>query len=115
MRVRWMEDPVDGRMAFLPVFDSETCDYGEDRARFGLSPACVGACPTGALIFGDHADPGDPVLGPAQDATPLSHRGDTKVGVLYIGHKAWQEGKLNDGVALHPDDEDIIYEQGRSE
>jgi len=112
MRVRWMEDPVDGRMAFLPVFDAGTCDSGEGRGRFGLAPACVAACPTSALIFGDREDPNDPVIAAAQAGSPLSEPGETKTGVLYIGHEAWQEEKLNAGAALHPNDEDIIYEQG---
>jgi len=114
MRVRWMEDPSDGRMTFLPVFDEATCDLGEGRQRFGLTPACVSACPTQALIFGDPADAADPVVKSASLARSLEAPGDTKAGVLYIDHAAWQEEKLNAGVALDPADEDIVYEQGRS-
>ena len=109
MRVRWMEDPSDGKMAFLPVFDAATCDLGEARGRFGLSPACVSACPTHALLFGDAADRANPVV---EAARPLETPGDTKPGVLYIDHADWQEEKLNTGVALDPADEDIVYEQG---
>ena len=108
MRVRWMEAPDDGRMNFLPVFDEKTCDLGEARASVGKPPACVAACPTEALIFG-----GDQKS--LEAAKPLGNPGDTKQGVRYIGHHPWQESKLNAGVALHADDEDIIYEQGRSE
>ncbi len=105
MRVRWLEDPSDGRMAFLPVFAAATCDYGEARRSFGMPPACVSACPTSALRLGTAADvPGE--------ARPLAQPGSTKPGVRYIGHEPWQEAKLNAGAALHPDDEDIIYEQG---
>ncbi len=105
MRVRWMESPEDGRMAFLPVFSAGSCDYGEGRGRFGMAPACVAACPTGALALVEKAEA-------AGDAKPLSVLGDTKPGVVYVGHRSWQEAKLNAGVALHPDDEDILYEQG---
>ena len=108
MRVRWMEDPKDGRMAFLPVFEAKSCDYGEARAGFGMPPACVAACPTAALRIADRADRADRPT----DARPLSRLGDTKPGVQYLGYRDWQEDKLNAGVALHPDDEDILYEQG---
>ncbi|MDJ0849760.1 MAG: hypothetical protein QNK04_15420 [Myxococcota bacterium] len=105
MRVRWMEDPSDGRMAFLPVFDAATCDHGEGRRAFGLPPACVSACPTAALTLAAAADV-------PTSARPLEEPGSTKPGVRYIGHEPWQEKKLNAGAALHPDDEDILYEQG---
>ena len=104
MRVRWMERPDDGTMAFLPVFDEATCDQGEARGRVGMPPACVSACPTAALKLGEEAE------APAE-ARPFVARGRTKPGVLYVGHESWQETRLNDGAALHPDDEDIIYEQ----
>lgn len=105
MRVRWMEHPDDGTMAFLPVFDAETCDLGGNRAAFGMEPACVSACPTRALGVSERA-------GAPEEVRPLETLGDTKPGVLYRGHAAWQEAKLGAGVALHPDDEDIVYEQG---
>ena len=47
-RVRWLPEPGDGRMTFLPLF-AETCDLGANRAQHGLAPACVTACPTKAL------------------------------------------------------------------
>jgi Fe-S-cluster-containing dehydrogenase component len=104
MRVRWMEAPSTGRMTFLPVFDAATCDYGSARGEVGLPPACVSACPTAALSFGEEADA-------PSSARLFEAPADTRPGVLYIGHEAWQEGKLNSGAALHPDDQDIIYEQ----
>ncbi len=105
MRVRWMERPDDGRMAFLPVFDGESCDYGRDRARFGLEPACVNACPTRALDLIE-------AKGAPAEAKPLERPGSTRADVLYLAHEPWQETKLNAGAALHPEDEDILYEQG---
>lgn len=113
MRVRWMPSPDGGAMAFLPVFDAALCDYGADRAEAGLAPACVAACPTGALIFGDAADPSGPAKAQIDaGARALSAPGDTHPGVRYRGLADWQEGKLNSGVAPHPDDDDPIYELG---
>ena len=106
MRVRWMERSDDGRMAFLPVFAADGCDVGENRAAFGLEPACVAACPTRALDRVEAAEA-------PSEARPLERLADTRPGILYVGHEAWQEDKLNAGVALHPDDEDILYEQGK--
>ncbi|MBW2498819.1 MAG: hypothetical protein JRF61_16195 [Deltaproteobacteria bacterium] len=114
MRVRWMESPS-GKVAFLPVFAAESCDYGEARATVGMPPACVGACPTGALVLADLAAPSPAARAILEAAEPLTERGDTKPGVLYRGHEAWQETKLNRGVALDPRDADIIYEQSYGE
>jgi len=100
-RVRWLPEPGDGRMTFLPLFGSE-CDLGANRAAHGLAPACVTACPTKALELVDEA--------PA-DAVPLERKGDTRDGVVYRGHARWQEDAMNAGVALSPEDPDPIYEQ----
>lgn len=105
MRVRWMENPQTGQMAFLPVFDADTCDYGEARRGHGMAPACVAACPTQALRLVEAAD------APA-GSRPLREPAETKPGVRYVGHADWQEKKLNRGAALDPKDEDPIYEQG---
>lgn len=115
MRVRWMESPDDGHMAFLPLFDAATCDTGANRASVGMPPACVSACPTAALIFGDADDPDGPIAAAeAAGSRPLHSPGDARTDVLYRGLTDWQEERLNAGVALHPDDADPIYEQGKN-
>lgn len=105
MRVRWMASPEDGTMAFLPLFDAQTCDYGASRRAVGMQPACIAACPTAALTLVEATEP-------APEFRPLGNPGDSHPGVRYRGLAEWQEGRINTGVALHPDDEDIIYEQG---
>ncbi len=39
----------------------DKCTFCLHRVRKGLSPACVGTCPTRSLTFGDLADPASPV------------------------------------------------------
>ena len=84
---------------------AQKCHYCAHRVDVGMEPACVSSCPTQALRLVESGE------APAA-ARPLAERGETKEGVLYLGHADWQERKLNAGAALHPDDEDIIYEQG---
>jgi len=112
MRVRWLE-AADGRMSFLPLFDHDTCDLGAARGGVGMPPACVSACPTDALVFGDGADSGSDVSrkAAARSADVLADRRDSKEGVLYAGYAGWMDDKLNRGVALDPADDDITYEQ----
>lgn len=109
MRVRWLQHPETTQMGFLPVYSEANCDSCTHRQDVGLAPACVAACPTQALRFGDVGDP--VMLMASEGSRELVDRKDTKVGVRYIGHEAWQEAKLNRGVALDPADDDITYEQ----
>jgi len=116
VRVRWMARPEDGTMAFLPLFDAATCDYGANRRSVGMQPACVAACPTAALIFADAAEQGGAVDAAIDSGgRTLDRTGDARGDVLYRGLEGWQEDKMNAGVALHPDDEDITYEQGQGQ
>lgn len=80
----------------------------------GLDPACVSACPTEALKFGDVENADDPVvqIGQAFDAKPFRQAANTKPVVRYVKHDTWMEKKVNLGIQLSPDDEDVIYEQG---
>ncbi|MFT5587595.1 MAG: Fe-S-cluster-containing dehydrogenase component [Cognaticolwellia sp.] len=114
LRVRWLPDPKDGTMAFLPLFNASQCDYGADRSQVGLPPACVGACPTGALIFGDSTSKAITAQKTA-GAEPLAWPADSKPGVLYRGAQPWQAEQLNNGVMPHHDDPDPIYEMGKGQ
>ena len=105
MRVRWLPRPDRPGISFVPLFDAEKCDFGQNRGSVGLDPACVSACPTAALKFGE-AD--DLAKG---DAKPFESKAKTKDGVVYIGIEDWHASKVNKGVPLSKEDEDIIYEQ----
>lgn len=106
MRVRWQQRPDRLTLAFLPVFDADSCDFGRNRRSAGLQPACVAACPTGALVFdesgSDPAAPGD---------QPLAASVPTRAGVRYRGLEPWQAGAIGAGAALSSDDDEIIYER----
>ena len=118
IRVRWLPRPDADTYAFVPVFSESLChDDGESLAA-GLERACVRAFPTDALVFGDLAAASSPLAlaaaGPearrivseeAPDAT------DLKENVVYRDLPDWVGGKLNQGAALDPRDEDPLYEQ----
>lgn len=106
MRVRWQQRPDRPTIAFLPVFDAETCDFGQNRRSAGLDPACVGACPTRALVFEESS------VDPAESgAEPLDAPVATKAGVSYLGLESWQSSAIGAGAALSDEDDEIIYER----
>ena len=106
MRVRWQQRPDRPTLAFLPVFDATTCDFGQNRRSADLPPACVSACPTGALVFdGSDGAPTHP------DARPLDAPVATKEGVTYLGLESWQPMAIGAGAALSDEDDEIIYER----
>lgn len=114
MRVRWLPRPDRPGISFLPLFHADTCDFGANRALYGLAPACVDACPTSALVFGDGAESDAPVTRQAKrlGAKPLETPAKTRTEVLYVGQEDWHGEAIHAGVDLSPDDPDIIYEQG---
>ncbi|MEM9175517.1 MAG: hypothetical protein AAGC67_09805 [Myxococcota bacterium] len=108
LRVRWLPRPDDSGHAFVPVFAESICGDDPDSRAVGMEPACVRACPTDALRFGEEEEAtsaGATQILEGPDAT------DLKKNVRYRGLPDWVSGKLNRGAELDPRDEDPIYEQ----
>jgi len=93
---------------------ADKCDFCTHRTEVGLEPACVTACPTDALVFGDVEDPEDPVakIAKRENAKAFKEAANTSPVVLYLAHEPWMEEKVNGGVQLSREDGDIIYDQG---
>ena len=93
---------------------AEKCDLCTNRTEVGLDPACVNACPTDVLRFGDLDDENDPVtrLAAEHAATPLKEHAGTRPSVLYIGLERWMDKKRPSGVQLAPGESELIYTQG---
>lgn len=115
LRVRWLPRPELGTYAFVPVFSESLCNGDPESVDVGLEPACVRACPTDALVYGDAAEADSPLgaLMKKQPTAPLEgpEADDLKGAVHYVGVEGWMGDKLNRGAALDPRDEDPIYEQ----
>ena len=92
---------------------ADKCDLCTHRTEVGLDPACVDACPVEAIRYGDAADSKDPISQVAKkhDAGRVREAADTKPLVPYVGYEKWMDEKLNTGVQLSPNDEDVTYEQ----
>ncbi|MFT5493409.1 MAG: tetrathionate reductase subunit B [Limisphaerales bacterium] len=92
---------------------AEKCDFCGHRTEVGLDPACVSACPTDAIVFGDMADPNDPVsqLAKGKQAKAFKEESGTLPTVLYVDHEKWMEQASNAGVQLSANDRDVTYEQ----
>ena len=118
LRVRWLPRPDADTYAFLPVFSETRCHDAAESLAAGLEPACVRACPTDALAFGDLADPASALARAAASGSTrrleeldAPDATDLKRDVFYRALPDWVGEKLNQGAGLDPRDEDPIYEQ----
>jgi tetrathionate reductase subunit B len=78
--------PYDARF-FNPIRNTaDKCDFCLSRIDNGLNPACVEACPSRALVFGDIDDPGSEIskMLAAHGVTVLKAELGTKPKVFYI-------------------------------
>ena len=65
----------------------QKCQWCHHRVDAGLEPACVNACPTGAMIFGDASDPSSEVARvlATQGVQVLKPERDTQPQCYYVG------------------------------
>ena len=92
---------------------AEKCDFCSHRTEAGMDPACVAACPSDTLRFGDLDDPNDPAMQYAKknNARPMREDAKTKPSVLYIDLAPEVEKALKGGIQLSEDEDEIIYVQ----
>lgn len=92
---------------------ADKCNFCVPRTAVGLEPACVEACPTGTLLFGDLDDPDDPVakLAVRKHARAMKEEAATKPSVLFIGLEPWME-EGDPVIQLQTGESGVIYEQG---
>ena len=64
---------------------ADKCTWCYHRITKGRLPACVEVCPTGARLFGDRNQPGNPVNAALAEAQPLHPEYGTRPRVLYVG------------------------------
>ena len=93
--------------------DGEKCDLCQHRTDVGMDPACVAACPSGTLRFGDLDDPNDEAMQYAEKHNARGFREDSgaKPTVRYVGLRPWMEKATKGGVQLNPEEDELIYVQ----
>lgn len=107
-----------GAIALDPQEDiADKCDFCTHRTDVGMDPACVAACPTETLRFGDMDDPKDKAMQYAKkhNARAFKEEEGTKPSVTYIGLDQWMEKKAGNGIQLTPDEDELIYVQKSGE
>jgi Fe-S-cluster-containing dehydrogenase component len=113
LRVRWLPRPEGQTWAFLPVFSERLCGGDPASLAAGMDPACVRACPTDALVYGerDSADLLSLLERHEADSLTGPEAVDLKRNVTYLGLAGFEGRELYRGAALDPRDPDPIYEQ----
>ena len=113
LRVRWLPKPEGGTWAFVPVFSEELCGGDPESLAVGLDPACVRACPTEALVYGERESEAiTSILGQHETGSLEGPEAkDLKKNVTYVGLAGFEGRDLNRGAGLDPRDPDPIYEQ----
>jgi Fe-S-cluster-containing dehydrogenase component len=91
---------------------ADNCNLCTPRTDVGMEPACVAACPTEALRFGDLGDPNSDIskIAARDQARPMRPEHNTNPTVRYVGLEPWME-KQAKGVQLDEGDNTIIYER----
>lgn len=81
----------------------DKCTWCDHRTRNGLKPACVDVCPTNARVFGDLANPNDPINDfiNQNGLSVLKPELGTRPRVMYAGLETLHGNYIGDGGEHH--------------